>query len=235
MNKHPSLKFRLNRELDNVMAFQFMELSAGGVDFGKRIVELYPELQKIKELNESDKRNEIANFTNKYYSKNEALLKNILKDIKEDWKSIANYYFRGVDKTFGNMAWPEGEYICYLSIFDCNPRFLEDKTFQVYFQHMNGTNYVIAHEMLHFIWFEYFEIYESRLKNKLDEHTIWLMSEWFNDLVLETKEFRELVGDSSQGYPEVIEFSKIFGVFGNNKLNIEGFFDFVKKNLDNEI
>ncbi|HCH59346.1 MAG TPA: hypothetical protein DEV73_01875 [Candidatus Zambryskibacteria bacterium] len=148
--------------------------------------------------------------------------------MEKDWVLVENKFFSEVEKIFGKIKWPEGKYISYLSIFDINPRFLEDKTFQVFYRHILGSNYVIAHEMLHFIFFSYFENQEPELSKSLDEHTIWLLSEWFNDIVLDLPEFEGIGSGMMPGYPEVKDFSKRFGIINKNGFNVQKFFETVK-------
>lgn len=205
-----------------------MGVNAGGIDFGAGIVGMYPELSKAKEVFEDERRSLIADFARKYYSDNKAEIENKLREMGEEWKSVSEDYFVSVDKVFNNPTWPQGDYICYLSIFDCNPRFLENKSFQVYFRHRQGTNHVIAHEMLHFIFFDYLHTKEAEFNQKLDEHTVWLLSEWFNDLVLELPEFAKFGQKIKDNYPEVVEFSKQFPTIKPDEFSVESFFRAIK-------
>jgi len=227
MSTYPKLKFQLNIELDNEMGFQFMGVNTGGVDFGAGIVSMYPELSRAKEIEGDERRSLIADFVKKNYSNNKEDIENKLREMEKDWNSVASDYFAGVDKVFGNPVWTQGDYICYLSIFDCNPRFLESKSFQVYYKHRQGTNHVIAHEMLHFVFFDYLHTKESEFNGNVDEHTIWLLSEWFNDLVLELPNFAKFGQHTKDSYPEVDKFSKQFK--NKSKIaDIKSFFEVTK-------
>ena len=210
------------------MCFQFMNTIAGGVDFGKGIVELYSQLLNAKREQGDKRRGIIERFTEEYYSKNQTGINKALKKMEKDWTLAENNFFREVESVFGKVRWPKGKYVSYLSVFDINPRFLEDKTFQVFYRHILGSNYVIAHEMLHFIFFSYFENQEPELSKSLDEHTIWLLSEWFNDIVLDLPEFEGIGSGMMPGYPEVKDFSKRFGIINKNGFNVQKFFETVK-------
>ncbi len=225
---YPKLKFQLYIELDNEMAFQFMDMIAGGVDFGReKIIDIYPELAKAKEVVDIERRVVIADFTKKYYSDHKVELENKLKKIESEWGVSSKDYFSAVDSIFDGIVWPDGKYICYLSIFDCNPRFLDDKTFQVYQGLSDRTNYIIAHEMLHFMFFNYLDLHESDFKNSQDEHTIWLLSEWFNDLMLNLPAFKQFGENVESFYPEVAEFSKKFKDKSKIK-DVKSFFEVIK-------
>lgn len=59
---------------------------------------------------------------------------------------------------------------------------------------------MIAHEMLHFIFYSYFD---DNVKNKALKKDVWLISEVFNAVVLNTKEFRNIIKPGKElGYPE---------------------------------
>lgn len=89
------------------------------------------------------------------------------------------------------------------------------------------TNYIIAHEMLHFIFFDYLDKEELDFKNTQDEHTIWLLSEWFNDLMLNLSAFKQFGENVASAYPEVVEFSKQFKD-KSNITDVKSFFEVIK-------
>lgn len=209
------------------MAFQFMDMTGGGIDFGAGIIMMYPELSKAKEVVDTERRVVIADFTKKYYADHKTDLEQKIKEIEKEWNTVANSYFSGVDQVFNNPTWPDGEYVCYLSIFNCNPRFLETKSFQVYQGLSDRTNYIIAHEMLHFTFFDYLDKFEQDFKNTQDEHTIWLLSEWFNDLMLNLPAFKQFGENVESAYPEVAGFSKQFKDKSKIK-DAKSFFEVIK-------
>lgn len=223
MTKFPNLKFQLDQELDTNIATEFLDVQAGGIDFGMHIVELYPELSKAKNLNGEPRRKEVNKFTKEYYQRHKSDLEEKVRRFKENWEKVEDIFFEGIRRVFGSHPWPGGKYICYLSIYDCNPRFLEDKTFQVYYYHPQGSNHLIAHEMLHFIFFDYLDNHEREFKKKLDEGNIWLLSELFNDRILELPEFAEFKSKDGGSYPEVAEFAKKFGNISKEKIDIKKF------------
>lgn len=231
VNIYPKLKFQLNSSLDSEVGIQSLDVKAGGVDFGRRIIELHPELESSEKVTFDTRRKIISGYTKKYYLANKIIIVDSLRQMESNWKSVEKHFFEGVSTVFGNITWPKGDYTCYLSVFDCNPRFLENKSFQVYFQHQFGSNHVIAHEILHFAFFDYLENQESELSHSVGEHTKWLVSEWFNDLVLDLPRFKNFSLKLDSGYPEVIEFAKKFNKIGKNKFSIQNFFQTIKTNL----
>ena len=229
MNKYPEIKFQMSIALDIEMGFQFMETKAGGVDFGQGMVERYPQLLNARETSGVERRSLITNFTQKYYALHQAELENTLKRMEDGWRDVAKEYFKAVDGVFDKAQWPKGEYVCYLSIFNCNPRFLETKSFQVYYQHKDGSNFVIAHEMLHFIFFEYLHHQEGEFLKKLSQKDVWLLSELFNDLVLELPTFSKFAQKTKFNYPEVTEFAKSFPLIKPESFSIQSFLKAVKE------
>ena len=156
------------------MCAQFLGHKKAGVDFGRGIIKLYPQL-KYQAINK---------FVDDYYQEHETELETILTDFENSWQGCKEGFYRQVNKIFKNHLWPEGKYICYLSIFDCNPRFLRDKTFQVFFQHPQGICSVATHEMLHFIFYDYVEKKFPEAVTGIGKDKLWEVSEIFNVLVL---------------------------------------------------
>ena len=204
----PKLKFKLNLELDIDIANQFLDVRVGGVDFGKGIIELYPQLKPAKKTGGNKRKKIIEKFTTNYYQFHTKELQKTLEKTKKDWQEREKDFFKATNKIFNLYPWPEGDYICYLSIFNCNPRFLETKTFQVYYKHPEGTNHVIAHEMLHFIFFDYLEKKEKQFAKTVKKDRIWLMSESFNEIVLELPQLEFFKSKQPFHYPETEKMIK---------------------------
>ena len=122
------------------------------------------------------------------------MIPNLNKKIREfqtDWDKVEKKYFQAVAKIFKNHPWPKGKYIGYLSIINCNPRFIKDKTFQVFYFHPEGVVSVTAHELLHFIFYDYCLKKHSKIFKKLntDDGIFWNLAEIFNAVVLSQPEF----------------------------------------------
>ena len=81
--------------------------------------------------------------------------------------------------------------------------------------------------MLHFMFFDYLDNHEADFKNKQDEHTIWLLSEWFNDLMLNLPAFKQFGENVESAYPEVVEFSEQFKL-KSKIVGVKSFFEVIK-------
>lgn len=167
-------------------------------DFGKGIISNHPELENIKNINDKENRKEkISNYVEKFYSENIIELEKLLIEYNNDWEKIGKDFFIETDKIFSESEWPEGKYICYLSIFNCNPHFLHNKTFQLFYKKNENAKSTICHEMLHFIFYHYAEKFE------IPENLKWDISEIFNTTILNQPEFKKLIAPAvGLGYPK---------------------------------
>jgi hypothetical protein len=180
---YPKLKFRLNRKLDFEMAKEFLnQKKVGGISFGEYgILKPHPDMRKINLKSDQDIKKYIDNF----YKENIKILEKELKIFQVRWQTVAKDFFSLCDQLFDHLAWPKGKYIAYISIFSCGPRFLDDKTFQVFYEpkYEKETNFCIIHEMLHFQFYNYLDKRLKQHKSK-DANKIWELSEIFDSLVM---------------------------------------------------
>jgi hypothetical protein len=124
--------------------------------------------------------------------------------------------------------WPNGNYACYISIFNCNPRFIKEKEFQAYFRHPSTINYVCVHEMLHFIFYDYLEKCFSDEYKSLGDKSVWKLSEIINDVVLRLPEFVALTGQKNppiyaETSEELKKYANLWDVSGDIGKFIEDF------------
>lgn len=206
------LKFRINKELDIQTANNFYGYKCAGIDFGESIIHTFPKLE-----NKTD----ISKEVNLFYKKHSNKLKTKIKTWQRKWSKIEKRYFKLVEELF-NKKWPKGKYICYVSAFNCNPRFLTEKTFQIYYK-KDKELVAIAHELLHFMFYDYFS---KKFKGKLNKEKLWRLSEVFNVIVLNTKEFQSLIKYRETPYPEHKNLYQKLNKIYNKHNNIK---DFIKE------
>lgn len=207
MNNYPKLTFKLNKSLDKEMCLAFLGVKAGGIDFGRSIIKLHPKLKKLNTLN-IEKREVISDYVDKYYKQYGNILTKFAKTFRTEWRGVEAQFYLEVNKIFKGHSWPKGLYICYLSIFSSGPRFLENKTFQVYYRHLYGVKYLVFHEMLHFIFYDYIEKkFLKKIKN-VNPQKIWVLSEVFNNIILSSSEFIKLTGKKPFFYPNHVDLTK---------------------------
>ncbi len=123
-----------------------------------------------------------------------------------NWKNIEKKYFAIADKIFNHHPWPKGKYIAYASIFGMFPRNIQSKYF--YFPPIHPifkfANKVTAHEMLHFIFFDYVEKHyglkeDSAIKGKPDNY-LWQVSEVFSNVMENWRPYQKIAGDKGRPY-----------------------------------
>ena len=124
------VKFKINKNLDYEVCNKFLHASKGGVNFRNMILATHPKLRKMSD------QSEIEQYIDRYYEKN---LKNIeakRKILQSKWDKINDKFIKKIENIF-DFKFSKGKYIGFLSIFDCNPRFLQDKTFQIFYKKPN--------------------------------------------------------------------------------------------------
>lgn len=191
----PKVKFKLNKGLDKKIAFEFINVKHGGIDFSRGIINVHPKLKNLKKIKNNTKKKKLINdYFNLFYKKHTNYLKNQIFKFNKEWKKIENKFIKEVNTIFKNYSWPKGKHTGYLSIIDCNPRFLKDKTFQVFYFHPQGVVYVTMHELLHFIFYDYaikkYPIFFKKLDT--ESEVFWDLAEIFNVIILSLSEFKKL-------------------------------------------
>jgi len=190
---YPQVRFYLNQELDKKMAIEFLGLNYGGINFASGILNTHPKIKKL-----------IFDYIDNFYKKNKEELEKTTDDFEKQWRLNEIKFFETTSKIFKNHPWPKGKYIGYVSIFDCNPRFLENKTFQVFYKHKMGPVYVTAHELLHFIFYDYVMKKRKNLNQKLNEEKLWRISEIVNEILFALPPLKDVINVKKkiEGYPE---------------------------------
>jgi hypothetical protein len=167
--------------------------TSGGINFYEEgILNFHPLLE-----NETDP----EKYIRKFYGENS------LK-IKESF----NHANRFLDENQGNIE-KEFDKIFNLSIlsqvrfapsiFNVNPRYIEDRSFQFYYDAPDFRR-IIIHEILHFHYHEYLirnnkEILE---KYSFDSFPLWDLSEMTNVIFETIPEIQAIIGSYENGYPE---------------------------------
>ncbi|MEK6830536.1 MAG: hypothetical protein AABX77_00735 [Nanoarchaeota archaeon] len=204
------------------MALQFIDIKAGGIDFGNSIIKDHLKLKNIRNFSPKKRKKIINQYFDNYYKNNNSVLIKKLLLIREKWKEKENNFLKITQKIFNDFGFKKGMYIGYISIIDCNPRFLESKTFQVFYKKdINEAIYVIAHELLHFIFFDYFN---DKIKINITEEKLWDLSEIFNVIILESDYFKEIINKKHiKPYPEHKKYLSNFRKLFKDSKNIKDF------------
>lgn len=191
------IKFQLNKTLDKRMAIGFLYSKQGGINFSRNVVNVHPELYDVLKLKNASARKALINeHFDYFYTKHEQYLNKKVIQFTKEWRVVEKKFFSVANKIFKNHPWPKGKYIGYISIIDCNPRFLNNKTFQIFYFNPLGVKYVTAHEMLHFIFYDYTLKKYPQVFKKLNPNSgiYWDLAELFNVVILPSPPFVKIHG-----------------------------------------
>lgn len=194
--RYRSMKITLNIQLDKEVYLAFHDAVVGGADFGKKIRDEHP---TITPENYSE-------YIDNFYTEHEHELEEIRTDTESCFLDVKDILFSELKNYFGR-DYSNENYVCALSIFDCNPRYLETKTFQVYYKRSHEMRKeVIVHELTHFAFFSFCS--ESGIK---DSQELWELSEIFNVLFLNIPAIQKVIGaEELLFYPDLK--SKLDGI-----------------------
>ena len=165
--------------MDKEVYLDFREGSTGGVDFGKKISRDHPNIHK-------DNYNK---YIDNFYLVHTKELADTLNETIKCFDDVKDTLFFELKKYFKH-EYNNDTYTCYLSIFDCNPRYIETKCFQVYYRrpyHLRKE--VIAHELTHFAFYDF-----CHGLGLQDSKELWELSEIFNVLFLNIPSLQKAIG-----------------------------------------
>jgi len=167
------------------------------------IFEKYPDLRKLFDNDRLIDIKAIKNFISSKYQEENKIIRSNLDIYKINWQKVEKHFLVLTDKIIGSSYWPKGKYIAYPSIWGMFPRFLDDKTFQFPYQCKTEkyVNVIIAHEMLHFIFFNYFFQKYPKYKNNKYDSLVWNVSEIFNVVIQNSPEWIKFFKLRSISYP----------------------------------
>lgn len=197
----PKVKFDISIELDIQMTRSFLSWgSVGGVDFSEGIYNPNPDLRTV----DIDSDKDIHAYFERVYKEKESDFQKVIEWNQNHWGKIESDFTIRIVDLFKGHEFPEGKYVGYLSINDCNPRFLHDKSFMMYYN-AKTPNRTISHELTHFIFYDYTALKHPSIFGDKDPNTgaYWSFAELFNNVILSLPEFVELLNNYGDGaYPD---------------------------------
>ena len=184
--------------MDKDVFNDFFGSSFAGVDFGKKIERDHPGISI----------NNYSSYIDQYYIKHENEISTAMLSIEKTIMKSENAYWGYMQKIFDN-DYSGMNCTGYISIFDCNPRFPETKSFQVFYKRKpKDILGVIYHEITHFCFFEYIKSNLPFEISSLDinDGVLWELSEIFNHIVLNQPELTGTIEQYEKiGYTELQE------------------------------
>jgi len=211
------VKFKLNKNLDKKIILEFLDAKAGGIDFGSNLIKLHPSLKVIKNKSIKEKKEFISKFVDSFYKTNN--LKPKLKQIEEAWKKVEDSYFEEIKKLFKIKG---KKYTAYFSIINFCPRWITKKEFTIsYYFPIKKNLVVICHELTHFFFYDYISKHFAR---KLSANEKWHLSEIFNVVILNQKQFAKLYTPVKElAYPAHKKYIKQYKELFDNSKDLKGF------------
>jgi len=204
---HPKIKFEIKSKKDVETFFAFLRDSKydNGRSFDWAVLKYHPFFKKFRTKSGFKIENEIVQkYVNDFYNENKNIIKKNINLYEKNWRKKEKIFYKLVNKLFPKDKWPKGQYIAYATMWSMFPRFLEDKTFQIPHKYKDPkyVDAIIAHEMLHFIFYDYF--YKNYPKYKTGKHNflVWHVSEIFNVLVQNSDDWMKVFKIKSMAYPE---------------------------------
>lgn len=152
-----------------------------------------------KKFSLSERNKIISEYTKHIHKINKKEILEGVAETKKQWSKIEGKFYNFVDEIFHGHNWPKGKYIGHASIYLMFPRNIKEKTF--YFPYSRdkwSPVSIIAHEMLHFIFFDYikkeYEINENNEFKGKNPKYIWQVSETFNIVIENWKPYMKIFG-----------------------------------------
>lgn len=179
------ITIKLDQALDEEMYEGFSSLVIGGVDFGKKITKTHP---GITQKNHKE-------YIRAFYETHGDALNVSIHELQLSIGGTSADFFAAIRALF-KEDFSQTEYTGALSIFDCNPRFVDKKLFQFfYLRDLLGKLEVTYHEVLHFIFFDYCERYCADVVKgrSVNGGAFWELSELVNVIVLNQPAFQKIL------------------------------------------
>jgi len=210
MDKYPKIKLKIDIKEDTDNCISFIKRERKGIKHQFLLWFLPDDFKYIlsKNFSEKERNKIIREYTKHIYKIKKDEIGKGFKKAKEDWQKVEKEYFQLTDRIFQNHPWPKGNYRGIASIWCMYPRYIKHKIFFFPYKHriLEFSNKVIAHEMLHFIFFDYikkkYNLEEfSVVKNKPNDY-VWQVSEVFNDVMENWQPYSRLFKDKLRSYPD---------------------------------
>ncbi len=223
----PNVTFVLNercKQLDIIYTDFFFSNpdKSGGFEKRERLIEQYPALDKYAQSKEKEL---LVNTINKIHSDYTKELSEAKNKAERLWKEKEVIFLDLCESVFEGHSFPEGDYNCYLSVIDINTLIKKEKSFQLFFgaiqQGISTT--IIAHEMLHFIFYDYMDKYKN-----LDKKKLWEFAEIFNKYIQNSIDFIDFMYPKEKVLEKEYEIrlENIREKFENKTVSISDFINF---------
>lgn len=154
--------------------------------------------EKFRDKNDKEKDKIIKEILFRERKRLNELITHNLKQIKEEWHRICPQFIKVCEKTFDGYQFPGGKYTAIMTIWGRYPYIQKEKI--IYFPaHKDWMKFVIIHELLHLIFFNF---YKKRCKGlKIPKKILWEISEILDVLIMNEEPYLSWAKMQSQPYP----------------------------------
>lgn len=237
MSKKITIKFKISQKKEISSFFNFLSERQydKGRNFNWAVLKYHPFFTSILVDNDSKiSKKKVSDYVADYYNKHDKEIKNNLINFSKSWREIEDSFLELTAELFSKQLWPSGKYIAYLTIWRMYPRFLEDKTFQIpyYSEKKDTINLIIAHELLHFIFYDYFLGKYPKYRSHKYDFFVWHVSEIFNSIILKRPEWRSLLKHDNLDYPE---HQEVVSILEGHNFDTLGLIDQIVIEVKNKI
>lgn len=166
-------------------------------------IDYFPELKEFESSSSNEViHKKIEEVVTKDYNTYIDKIKNEVKRYEKIWNKYNEKYFQTL-ANYLNINWPNKEITAKVGLIPVFPRYLDTFSFSV------STNLtdkkiteVIAHETLHFLWFEkWHELHPETPRREYDSpYLVWKYSEMVTDPILNNSVFKEMFSFVEKGY-----------------------------------
>jgi len=236
----PKLKFKIDprQDLEAYIGFYNNAKYDSGRSWQWAIAKIFPELQQFNPTTGSSlPRRAIIKFIKKIYLEKGREIKRELSKTKRLWGKKERRFYELTNELFDKKFWPKGKYVAYPTIWGMFPRDLKNKTFQIsgYRKSKVKVPVIIAHELLHFVFYSYFLKKHPEYRLEKYQMQLWHISEIFNEIVQGSMKWKKFFGGQPLGYPEHARIvKKLLKKVGNRvetDIFIESIVQEVERNL----
>jgi hypothetical protein len=143
----------------------------------------------------------IKDYIRNTHSTRNVDLRSIILSYQKSWEKVSAQYFILLNELFTFQDWPGGMYMGYPTIWSMYPRKIETCTFS-FPVNCKNINIIVAHEFLHFIFYNYVKRRFPGYMNLNDGIFIWDVSEIFNILLQNSDKWVDVFQEKSQIYSQ---------------------------------
>jgi hypothetical protein len=145
----------------------------------------------------------IEKFVQSIYEKNINEISNQSKEVKNRWKKNENDFFNLAKNVYKKDATLNEKYLAFPSVWSSFVRDFANK--RISFPCDRGVNdalFVIAHELLHVIFYQYLYENHPKIRNIIESKKVWDFSEVINVIIQGQKEWVGLFILKPRAYSE---------------------------------